>query len=329
MANKTISGDGSGVISCTTDNALNSLEVDGASSQIEYAGYQLIPYPYTYDSRTINDVEFTVNSDGSITIEGTNSGSLINFYLTAVDALSFTGGTAYTFSCKNATTDAFLIVGSSASVIGYNTITSDTAVTKTASADGTSGNILIRVNAGATVDVTLYPMVEKGSTAHAFEPYTNGAPSPSPDFPQPITSVEEIHITIADGTGRKQEVEIDLDTPLRAVGDVHDVLELDGTITRNIGTIAEYDGETVSTDYMSTTGELSTGAFIEYVLTTPTTETLPAADIAALAALKTYFGHTNVTITDQDGNDISWVIGYKTYDTTGHPKLDYVNGGVI
>lgn len=38
-------------------------------------------------------------------------------------------------------------------------------------------------------------MLEKGSVAHDFEPFTGGIPSPNSEFPQSIHSVEEIHIT--------------------------------------------------------------------------------------------------------------------------------------
>lgn len=39
-------------------------------------------------------------------------------------------------------------------------------------------------------------MLEKGSVAHPYEPYTGGIPSPNPDYPQEITPVEEINVKV-------------------------------------------------------------------------------------------------------------------------------------
>lgn len=40
-------------------------------------------------------------------------------------------------------------------------------------------------------------MIEKGSTATAYEPYTGGKPSPSPEYPQPISIVENPIVKVA------------------------------------------------------------------------------------------------------------------------------------
>lgn len=46
----------------------------------------------------------------------------------------------------------------------------------------------INVSAGATVDADVYPMLNTGSTAKPWEPYTGGEASPNPDYPQEIVS---------------------------------------------------------------------------------------------------------------------------------------------
>ena len=58
---------------------------------------------------------------------------------------------------------------------------------------------------GGTEKVTIYNdvMLNLGSTALPYEPYTGGAPSPSPDYPQPITNAGKYN----EGTG-KWEYEI-------------------------------------------------------------------------------------------------------------------------
>ena len=47
----------------------------------------------------------------------------------------------------------------------------------------------IKVLSGVTADSICYPMLNAGDTALPWEPYTGGAPSPSPDYPQDIISV--------------------------------------------------------------------------------------------------------------------------------------------
>lgn len=49
------------------------------------------------------------------------------------------------------------------------------------------------LQAGTTIKYSNI-MIEKGLIAHPWEPYTGGIPSPNPDYPQEIKSVEEIHI---------------------------------------------------------------------------------------------------------------------------------------
>lgn len=50
--------------------------------------------------------------------------------------------------------------------------------------------LYIRISSvGSYDDVTIKPMIEKGSEVTSYEPYTGGQPSPSPDYPQEIKSV--------------------------------------------------------------------------------------------------------------------------------------------
>ena len=48
--------------------------------------------------------------------------------------------------------------------------------------------LLLRVYGGKTIDITIQPMLNTGTSALPWEPYTGGQPSPSPDYPQQIVS---------------------------------------------------------------------------------------------------------------------------------------------
>lgn len=66
-----------------------------------------------------------------------------------------------------------------------------------------------------------------------------------------------------------------LDEPLRKVGDAADYIDFKtGKVVRYIGKIDSYNGETITTSWISSTGELSTGATVYYVLDTPIEETV-------------------------------------------------------
>ena len=92
-------------------------------------------------------------------------------------------------------------------------------------------------------------------------------------------------------------------TPLELakIGNYQDrIYKADGKwyIEKNTAKIASYAGETISTDYISTTGSLTTGATVYYALATPTTteitnETL-IAQLEALGASSLYIGVNNI-----------------------------------
>lgn len=58
---------------------------------------------------------------------------------------------------------------------------------------------------------TIWPMLNSGSTALPWEPYTGGAPSPSPDYPQEIKSVGDsgtVNVTLSDGGSQSQTLPV-------------------------------------------------------------------------------------------------------------------------
>lgn len=80
-----------------------------------------------------------------------------------------------------------------------------------------------------------------------------------------------------------------------------------GKYTQNIGQIASYNGEGVGDVWMSSTGQLTTGANVIYQLATPIVTDISAEEIAAYKALRTYSPTTTVS------NDAgAWMkVGYK------------------
>ena len=183
-----------------SDNGkIQDMMVYGKSEQKKYGGYQLIPLglknangtilslPYTRDGITIN-----ITDDGKgFSVKGTNTTSdYADFYITKANEISLGAGT-YTRSGKGFTKDIQMVSGGGVGAGGclqYRLDSADFSTTETVEA-GLSGNHILRIPANATVNTTVYYQLEKGSEAHDYEPYTGGAPSPSPDYPQEIRSV--------------------------------------------------------------------------------------------------------------------------------------------
>ena len=71
-----------------------------------------------------------------------------------------------------------------------------------------------------------------------------------------------------------------------------------GKITRYIGHVLNYNGEDVGKNYICTTGELTSGAEVYYVLPEPV-EVEPNEDLGAYSTLRTYNGNTSISSADK------------------------------
>ena len=104
--------------------------------------------------------------------------------------------------------------------------------------------------------------------------------------------------------------------PMRAVGNVRDcfVIKEDGKRyeRHNIARIESYNGEVINTEYMSTTGELSTGATVDYLLETPNDLLCTEQQnqiLDKLDNIRTYKNVTHIFSNDEVGANVN--IGYR------------------
>lgn len=73
---------------------------------------------------------------------------------------------------------------------------------------------------------------------------------------------------------------LSIDAPLRKVGNIADYIDIkNGEVVRRIGVIDSYNGEKIDTDYISSTGSLTTGAKVYYVLDEEQTEKVDTTNI--------------------------------------------------
>lgn len=155
---------------------------------------------------------------------------------------------------------------------------------------------------GQELDFVYAPQLEVGSVATAYEPYVGGQPSPSPDYPQPLVASEG-SLTASGRTGTTPTT-VSLPV-LRAIPgtDIRDELTYIGggqwQVTRRVGVIDSYAGESVGNTWASSTGQLTTGAVVWYARATPFTGTV------TLGTLPSYPVHTELAVSGDYPPDVT------------------------
>lgn len=158
---------------------LHGLRVFGKTEQETTTGKNLLEN--TAVTNTVKGVTFTVNEDGSVTVNGTATAVA----LFIVGKVSLISGTAY-------------ICDSSVSNIGFSLRTDNGSTVIhdfSASSEYTANEdieceVCIRVASDVTVNTTVYPMLRLATIEDdTYEPYTGGIASPNPQYPQELVSV--------------------------------------------------------------------------------------------------------------------------------------------
>lgn len=177
------------------------LTLYGKSEQETTTGAQLVDFGSEADAdSTQNGITITNNGDGSFTVTGTptvTEGYVFTFYLAKNVTLS--DGTYRTnVSVRILRKDGTNIYVSA--IFTFNSET-DEAI-----------DFYYQRNVQNYVDgETIWPMLNSGSTALPWEPYTGGQPSPSPDYPQEIKSVGDsgtVNVTLSNGGSQSQTLPV-------------------------------------------------------------------------------------------------------------------------
>lgn len=179
-ATETITAEGTGITMQGTVLApFESITPKGDTSQQTYTGKNLLQNTATTTST--NGITFTVNTDGSVTANGTATAA------------------AWLQIHTNLTTDGDCSMSGCPAGGGSATYSIQTSSSPTVSADYGSGttfnktqayNVFIVIRSGVTANnLTFYPQIEAGSSATSFEPYVGGTASPNPDYPQDVKVV--------------------------------------------------------------------------------------------------------------------------------------------
>lgn len=175
--------------------------VHGKTQQETTTGKNLFDYTTV---RSTSGLTTTINSDGSITTKGTPTESYIKLVLEKDYNDKLDDGETYTISQDVAGYIYLQIYAApkdGGSTIYYASSNSQTRKEASFTVNKSIYDYRATLQSGLIADVgedinfTAKFQLEKGSKATEFEKYTGGQPSPSPDYPQPITTLTFDKIT--------------------------------------------------------------------------------------------------------------------------------------
>ena len=144
--------------------------------------------PITMTTHTINGVTFTVNSDGTIKVNGTATAVIRE---AVVENMAFTAGTTYTISGNPISSSAItLYVANSSSTIGIsNPVDTGIGATFTPTQSGSTAVRIFLDNGQTANNLVFKPMIRLSNTSADFEPYSNTCP---------ISGHTDVTVTVAD-----------------------------------------------------------------------------------------------------------------------------------
>lgn len=165
----------------------------GKSEQKSTMGKNLLKLSELNVHGATNGLLPTMNADGSISVTGTSTSTWSN--ITKINNECHTDNATYTFSAdKNSDVVIGLKLGRTklddANYQTHRIMQNQLSCTfETGASNEYCSLFLEGLTVGKSYNFTIYPMLELGTEATAYEPYTGGQPSPSPDYPQEIKSV--------------------------------------------------------------------------------------------------------------------------------------------
>ena len=147
--------------------------VVSGDNEIEVCGKNLLPNNQT--AQTINGITFTINSDKSVSLSGTAT-SITDLYFVGTynsyGTLPLETGTYNLNGCSGGDNSTYMLycVGNRNGNLYYYQSINDSG-RNIIIEKGDTFRFFIRVMNGVSVNTTIYPQLEKGSSASTYEPY--------------------------------------------------------------------------------------------------------------------------------------------------------------
>ena len=149
------------------------VNVVSGDNEIEVCGKNLLPNNQT--AQTINGITFTINSDKSVSLSGTAT-SITDLYFVGTynsyGTLPLETGTYNLNGCSGGDNSTYMLycVGNRNGNLYYYQSINDSG-RNIIIEKGDTFRFFIRVMNGVSVNTTIYPQLEKGSSASTYEPY--------------------------------------------------------------------------------------------------------------------------------------------------------------
>ena len=176
------------------NNPMNEMKVFGWSKQERTTGAQLFP-TITPSTEVKSGITVEYMEHGKIHISGTAE-KTVDFMTPTFELLAGT----YTLSMGvNINNTLMRCTLSTTEGLPYFDILNNGVSKTETTGDNKILYLLLRVYGGKTINITIQPMLNTGTSTLPWEPYTGGQPSPSPDYPQQIVSAGnsgEVEVTI-------------------------------------------------------------------------------------------------------------------------------------
>ena len=277
-ANLTTDSGDSFTITTTNDGGrFKDISVNGVLEQPTYTGKNLIDGAYDEITQTVRCTAETSGNGFKITSTSSSGATYVTIPIPNITALfgqtvtisyAATGdGIKARFYYLNSSGNATSGIGSTETVTLPNSLGNNSGI-----------GVVFYTNNNSSATYNNIQL-EIGSTVSTYEPYTGGQPAPSATYPQPITIMSgQSTVTV-----NSDSYTLDLGSiTLAKVNTTMDYIYREGNlwkVHKAIGKIDSYNGETINTDYVSTTGSLTTGAEVYYVLETPLEVTIEDEDL--------------------------------------------------
>lgn len=275
----------------------------GKSEQKSTMGKNLLKLSEANAQGNANGLSATMNADGSISVTGASTSTWSN--IIKINNECHTDNATYTFSVdKNSDIVVGLKLGRTklddANYQIHRIMQNQLSCTfETGASNEYCSLFLEGLTVGKSYNFTIYPMLELGTEATAYEPYTGGQPSPSPDYPQEIKSVVNPTIKLSNGDGTESQT-VTLPYVLNAIP-----VNSGGNVTINGQQyIADYvDVERRKLVKMVDSSKLDNAQSIidktEWLLAEPQETDLATGEITAFKALATYYPATNISVNSE------------------------------
>lgn len=179
------------------NNAMNKplfqLGGDGTSEQVVTTGANL--FENKYETQTKNGITLTKNEDGTITLNGTCSSSEIYNDFNLIDLFSYSGENIASVEVISGSATGLVewqLTDNNWENVLFMGIQNNINPNSQRFAEGiTYTRSTLRVANNCVCNNLKFGLqIQNGTEVKPYEPYTNGVASPSPDYEQPINSIE-------------------------------------------------------------------------------------------------------------------------------------------